>query len=79
MCQCLFKWNLCTIFVQRITMKRIHKKEMYLIIDLVDHYKSSICRHKVDVADVIGIHRNSIDLTEKSTIIKHYLVLKQDV
>lgn len=60
-------------------MKRIHKKEMYLVIDLVDHYKSVICRNKVDIADVIGIHRNSVDLPEKTTIIKHYLVLRQDV
>jgi len=60
-------------------MGRKNKKEMYLVIDLVDHYKSVICRHKVEIADVIGIHRNSVDLTEKSTIIKHYLVLRQDV
>lgn len=60
-------------------MKRINKDKLYLIIDLEDHYKSVICRHKVEVAKVIGIHRNSVDLAEKSTIIKHYLVLKQDV
>ena len=60
-------------------MKRINKKEMYLVIDLEDHYKSTICRSKVDIANVIGIHRNSIDKLDKPTILKHYLVLKQDV
>ena len=60
-------------------MKRINKDELYLVIDLIDHYKSVICRHKVEVAKVVGIHRNSIDKLDKPTIIKHYLVLSQDV
>ena len=60
-------------------MKRTNKKELYLVIDLIDHYKSTICRNKVEIANVIGVHRNSIDNIDKSAIIKHYLVLVQDV
>jgi hypothetical protein len=52
--------------------------KFYLVVDFLDLQKSTICRSMIDVASVVGMHRNSI-LPDKDKIYNHFYVKPVDV
>lgn len=59
-------------------MRKAKKRSYYVVIDLIDHRNTVLCRSISSVSDHIGVDRRTIDLT-KQDIYKAHLVLVRDV
>lgn len=59
-------------------MKKGNKRSYYVVIDLIDHRNTVLCRSISSVSEAIGVDRRTIDLT-KQDVYKTHLVLVCDV
>ena len=59
-------------------MRKAKKRSYYVVIDLIDHRNTVLCRSISSVSDTIGVDRRTIDLT-KQDVYKLHLVLMRDV
>lgn len=54
------------------------KRSHFMVIDLINHRNSHICRSKQAIARVVGMHVNSID-PDKRDMYGSFLVISTDI